>query len=83
VTGKVKDKPFGAFLQNYVPTVQQESYLDKYLIDMGIKHSSKSGDIWPGWEIYIEALERHFERLGEFLKSEDESLVNLVYGLIR
>ena len=83
MTSKVKDKPFGAFLQNYVPKVQQESYLDKYLIDMGIRHSSKSGDIWPGWEIYIEALERHFERLGDFLKSEDESIVNLVYGNVQ
>lgn len=79
----MKEKPFGAFLKNYVPTVQQESYLDKYLIDMGIINSSKSGDIRPGWEIYIEALDRHFERLDGFLKSEDESIVNLVYGNVQ
>jgi hypothetical protein len=77
------EKPFGAFLRSYVPSVQEESFLDKYLIDMGIKHSSKHGDVWPGWEIYIEALERHFERLDTFLDGEDESIVNLIYGNVQ
>ena len=79
----MSDKPFSAFLENYVPSVQKESFLDKYLIEMGIKSSSNVGDVLPGWEIYVEALERHFHRLETFLAGEDEALVNLVYGNVQ
>ncbi len=79
----MNNKPFSAFLQNYVPKVQKESFLDKYLIEMEIKRSSNIDDILPGWEIYVEALERHFDRLGGFLETEEESIVNLVYGNVQ
>jgi len=80
---KLTEQPFGAFLRSYVPTIQDESFLDRYLVDMGIKHSSKPGDVWPGWEIYVEALERHFHRLENFLEGEEDSVVNLIYGNVQ
>ena len=50
---------------------------------MEIKRSSNIYDILPGWEIYAEALERHFDRLEGFLETEEESIVNLVYGNVQ
>jgi hypothetical protein len=74
---------FGAFLRNYKPLVEDTAFLEKYLIDMGIKSSGVEKYTNHESQIYVEALERHFNRLSNFLNSGQESVVNLVFGNVQ
>jgi len=77
------DDAFGAFLRNYRPKVENVSHLEKYLIEIGAKSSGLASVINEESQFYIEALDRHFNRLSEFLQSSGESLVNLVFGNVQ
>ena len=77
------DDAFGAFLRNYHPKVEDVSLLEKYLIEMGIKSPGVEKFTSMESQIYVEALDRHFSRLENFLNSEKESLVNLVFGNVQ
>ena len=77
------DDAFGAFLRNYHPKVENVSLLEKYLIELGIKSSGVEKFTSVEAKIYVEALDRHFSRLKNFLDSENESLVNLVFGNVQ
>jgi len=77
------DDAFGAFLRNYRPKVENVSHLEKYLIEIGAKSSGLTSVINEESQFYIEALDRHFNRLSEFLQSSGESLVNLVFGNVQ
>ena len=74
---------FGAFLRNYKPNKDINSFLDKYLIQEGFKHEGINSLAKKGNEVYLEALDRHFLRLSKFLDSENESIVNLVFGNVQ
>lgn len=79
----VPDDAFGAFLRSYKPVIEDSSFLEKYLIEMGIK--SPGAEKFPSEEsqIYCQALERHFSRLEAFLNSGQDSVVNLVFGNVQ
>jgi len=77
------DDAFGAFLRNYHPKVENVSLLEKYLIELGIKSSGVEKFTSVEAKIYVEALDRHFSRLKNFLDSENDSLVNLVFGNVQ
>ena len=77
------DDAFGAFLRNYKPKNEDTDFLEKYLIEMGIKSAGIEKFINQESQIYVEALDRHFNRLGIFLDSDKESLVNLVFGNVQ
>lgn len=74
---------FGAFLRNYNPNRETENFLDKYLIKEGIKDASLDNSVTNGWEDYVDALDRHFSRLINFLNSGKQSLVNLIFGNVQ
>ena len=80
VTIMPNDDAFGAFLTNYKPLVEDTAFLEKYLIDMGIKSPGIEKHTSHESQIYLEALERHFNRLSNFLISGQDSVVNLVFG---
>ena len=50
---------------------------------MGIKSSGVEKFTSEESQIYVEALDRHFNRLDNFLTSDKESLVNLVFGNVQ
>lgn len=77
------DDAFGAFLRNYNPKIEDVAFLEKYLIEMGIKSSGVEKFINQESQIYVEALDRHFNRLDNFLTGDKESLVNLVFGNVQ
>ena len=77
------DDAFGAFLRNYNPKIEDVAFLEKYLIEMGIKSSGVEKFTSEESQIYVEALDRHFNRLDNFLTSDKESLVNLVFGNVQ
>jgi len=77
------DDAFGAFLRNYKPRVENTAFLEKYLIDMGIKSSGVEKFTSHEAQIYVEALERHFNRLRNFLDGGQNSVVNLVFGNVQ
>jgi hypothetical protein len=77
------DDTFGAFLRNYKPSHDTNSFLDKYLIQEGFKLEGINNPTKKGKEVYIEALDRHFSRLKSFLDSDKESIVNLVFGNVQ
>lgn len=77
------DDAFGAFLRNYNPKTEDIAFLEKYLIEMGIKSAGVERFTNKESQIYIEALDRHFSRLDHFLNSNKESLVNLVFGNVQ
>jgi hypothetical protein len=83
VTMMPADDAFGAFLRNYQPLVEDAAFLEKYLIDMGIKSPGVEKYTSHESQIYVEALERHFNRLNNFLISGQESMVNLVFGNVQ
>ena len=74
---------FGAFLSNYNHSQDNTNYLDKYLIQEGIKIESLNNSTAKGRENYVEALDRHFSRLKMFLDSGKKSVVNLVFGNVQ
>jgi hypothetical protein len=74
---------FGAFLSNYIPSQETTNFLDKYLIQEGIKIESTNNSTVKGRESYVEALDRHFSRLKMFLDSGKDSVVNLVFGNVQ
>ena len=77
------DDAFGAFLRNYNPKIEDVAFLEKYLIEMGIKSSGVEKFTSRESQIYVEALDRHFNRLDNFLNGNQESLVNLVFGNVQ
>ena len=77
------DDAFGAFLRNYNPKIEDVAFLEKYLIEMGIKSSGVEKFTNQESQIYVEALDRHFNRLDNFLNGNQESLVNLVFGNVQ
>jgi hypothetical protein len=77
------DDAFGAFLRNYNPKIEESAFLEKYLIEMGIKTSSVEKFINEESRIYVEALDRHFNRLEAFLNGTSESVVNLIFGNVQ
>jgi hypothetical protein len=77
------DDAFGAFLRNYNPKIEDTAFLEKYLIEMGIKSSGVDQFTNQESKFYVEALERHFNRLENFLNSANDSLVNLVFGNVQ
>ena len=79
----VPEDAFGAFLRSYKPTIEDSAFLERYLIDMGIKSSGVEKFISKESQIYLEALERHFNRLDAFLSSGQNSVVNLVFGNVQ
>jgi hypothetical protein len=83
VTIMPADDAFGAFLRNYKPLVEDTAFLEKYLIDMGIKSPGVEKYTSQESQIYVEALERHFDRLSNFLISGQDSMVNLVFGNVQ
>lgn len=83
VTIMPADDPFGAFLRNYKPFVEETAFLEKYLIDIGIKTHGVEKYTSHESQIYLEALDRHFNRLNNFLISEQDSMVNLVFGNVQ
>lgn len=74
---------FGAFLRNYNPSVERNTSLERYLSELGIRPLGEKTYSNTESQKYAEALERHFSRLGKFLNSEKESLVNLVFGNVQ
>ena len=77
------DDSFGAFLRNYYPRIEDTPFLEKYLIEMGIKASSVEKYISQESQVYVEALDRHFNRFNNFLNGDKESIVNLVFGNVQ
>lgn len=74
---------FGAFLSDYKPRVEHTSYLDKYLMAIRIKPEGVESYSTQESKDYVDALERHFKRLENFLLSSQDSLVNLVFGNVQ
>lgn len=74
---------FGAFLRNYQPKIENTAFLEKYLIEIGIKSSGIEKFKSEESLLYVQALDRHFNRLDKFLNGESESLVNLVFGNVQ
>ena len=66
------DEAFGAFLRNYRPKLEQSASLEKYLVSIGVKHPGIDGFVGQEAQTYVEALDRHFNRLKEFLGSNEE-----------
>jgi hypothetical protein len=79
----VTENTWGAFVNRYKPNNLVSSSLEKYLVSMGVKRDSAESTVIKGREVYYESLKRHFARLTEFLNSEEESLVNLVFGNVQ
>jgi hypothetical protein len=79
----VTENSWGAFVKIYKPSKLVSSSLEKYLISIGIKTDGSDNSVVKGREIYYENLERHFARLTDFLNSERESVVNLVFGNVQ
>jgi hypothetical protein len=79
----VHDDAFGAFLRSYTPAIEETAFLEKYLIDMGIKSAGVEKSTGSESQVYLEALERHFSRLDAFLSSGQDSVVNLVFGNVQ
>ena len=77
------ENSWGAFVKIYKPSKLVSSSLEKYLISIGIKTDGSDNSVVKGREIYYENLERHFARLTDFLNSERESVVNLVFGNVQ
>lgn len=77
------DDAFGAFLRNYRPKIESTAFLEKYLINIGVKSAGIDQVVNTESEIYVEALERHFNRLNGFLQSDSDSVVNLVFGNVQ
>ena len=83
VTLMTVDDAFGAFLRNYNPKIEDTAFLEKYLIEMGIKSSGIEKFLSQESGIYLDALDRHFSRLENFLNGEKDFLVNLVFGNVQ
>jgi hypothetical protein len=83
VTQMTADDAFGAFLRNYNPQIEETAFLEKYLIEMGIKSSGVEKFISKDAQMYIQALDRHFSRIDNFLDGDKESIVNLVFGNVQ
>lgn len=79
----VRDDAFGAFLRSYKPVIEDSAFLEKYLIDMGIKSAGVEKSTSNESHVYLAALERHFDRLDKFLNSGQDSIVNLVFGNVQ
>ena len=77
------DDAFGAFLRDYNPKIEDTAFLEKYLIEMGIKSAGVDQFTSQESKFYVEALKRHFDRLEDFLNSDKDSLVNLVFGNVQ
>lgn len=77
------DDAFGAFLRDYNPKIEDTAFLEKYLIEMGIKSAGVDQFTSQESKFYVEALKRHFDRLENFLNSDKDSLVNLVFGNVQ
>ena len=77
------DDAFGAFLRNYRPKIEESASLEKYLTGIGVKPSGIGESVSQEAQTYVEALNRHFNRLQDFLTSQEESLVNLIFGNVQ
>lgn len=77
------DDAFGAFLRNYKPKIENAAFLEKYLVDIGVKSAGIDKVVNVEAEMYVQALERHFSRLTNFLQSDKDSVVNLVFGNVQ
>jgi hypothetical protein len=77
------DDAFGAFLRDYNPKIEDTAFLEKYLIEMGIKSAGVDQFTSQESKFYVGALKRHFDRLENFLNSDKDSLVNLVFGNVQ
>jgi len=79
----VAENTWGAFVKSYKPNKLVSSSLEKYLVSILVKTDSSDSSVVKGREVYYENLERHFARLTDFLNSEEESVVNLVFGNVQ
>jgi len=79
----VAENTWGAFVKSYKPNKLVSSSLEKYLVSILVKTDSSDSSVVKGREVYYENLERHFARLADFLTSEEESVVNLVFGNVQ
>jgi hypothetical protein len=79
----VTENSWGAFVKSYRPNNLQSSSLEKYLVSIDVKKDGSENSVIKGREAYYESLERHFARLADFLKSEEKSVVNLVFGNVQ
>ena len=77
------DDAFGAFLRNYRPKIEESASLEKYLVEIGVKSEGIDQFVSQEAKTYVEALNRHFIRLKDFLASGEESLVNLIFGNVQ
>lgn len=74
---------FGAFLRNYQPSLHQTSFLEKYLMELGVTRSDDLSLKGKDSNVYLDSLDRHFSRLENFINGPQESLVNLVFGNVQ
>ena len=77
------ENTWGAFVKSYKPNKLVSSSLEKYLVSILVKTDNSDSSVVKGREVYYENLERHFARLTDFLNSEEESVVNLVFGNVQ
>ena len=77
------ENTWGAFVKSYRPSKLLTSSLEKYLVSIDVKKDGSENSVIKGREAYYESLERHFARLTDFLKNEEKSVVNLVFGNVQ
>ena len=77
------ENTWGAFVKSYRPSKLVSSSLEKYLVLIDVKNGGSENSVIKGREAYYKSLERHFARLADFLKSEEKSVVNLVFGNVQ
>lgn len=74
---------WGAVLRTHNSSQMSRSFLDQYLVLQKIKKDSTEDIVINGQEDYVDALDRHFTRLDNFLQNSNESIVNLVFGNVQ
>jgi len=74
---------WGAVLRTHSSSQMSRSFLDQYLVLQKIKKDSTEDIVINSQEDYVDALDRHFTRLDNFLQNSNESIVNLVFGNVQ
>jgi hypothetical protein len=72
---------WGAVLRTHSSSQMLRSFLDQYLVLQKIKKDSTEDIVINGQEDYVDALDRHFTRLDNFLQNSNESNINLYYTI--
>jgi len=77
------NQSWGAVLRTHSSIQTSKNFLDQYLILQKIKKDTVEDLVVDGYEDYVNALERHFSRLDNFLHDPNNSIVNLVFGNVQ